>query len=250
MRLEDKVAIVTGGGSGIGAAACRLFAAEGARVAVADIDGAAAEAVAGEIGDAALAVTVDVASSADVEAMVATVVDRFGRLDVLVNNAGYGIPGGVVETEEDDWDKLMAVNLKGVYLGCRHAIPVMREQGGGVIVNTASVVSFVGIENRAAYCASKGGVASLTRAVALDHVADNIRVNAVAPGTIETAYHREMMAKSNDPAAFKRGIEERQAMNRLGTPEEIAYAILYLAADESSFTTGTILTADGGMTAR
>ncbi len=250
MRLEDKVAIVTGGGSGIGAAACRLFAAEGARVAVAEIDGAAAEAVAGEIGDAALAVTVDVASSADVEAMVATVVDRFGRLDVLVNNAGYGIPGGVVETEEDDWDKLMAVNLKGVYLGCRHAIPVMREQGGGVIVNTASVVSFVGIENRAAYCASKGGVAALTRAVALDHVADNIRVNAVAPGTIETAYHREMMAKSNDPAAFKRGIEERQAMNRLGTPEEIAYAILYLAADESSFTTGTILTADGGMTAR
>jgi meso-butanediol dehydrogenase / (S,S)-butanediol dehydrogenase / diacetyl reductase len=253
MRLGDKVCVVTGGGSGLGRATCLLFAREGARVVVADRNGAAAQATAAEVyesGREAMALEVAVASRADVRRMVEETGRRFGRLDVLVNNAGYGIAGTVVETEEEDWDALMAVNLKGVYLGCKYAIPVMRRQGGGVIVNTASTVAMVGITNRAAYCASKGGVAALTRAMALDHVGDNIRVNCVAPGTLESPYFDEILRRSEDPAAARRDLEERQAMRRLGRPEEVAYAILYLACDESSFCTGSMLTADGGMTAR
>ena len=254
MRLADRVCVVTGGGSGIGRATCLLFAREGARVVVADRNGPAAEATAADARGLgrreALALEVDVATAADVRRMIDETVRRFGRLDVLVNNAGYGIAGTVVDTEEADWDALMAVNLKGVYLGCKYAIPVMRRQGGGVIVNTASTVSTVGIPNRAAYCASKGGDAALTRAMALDHVDDNIRVNCVAPGTLESPYFDEILRRSDDPAALRRGLEERQAMRRLGRPEEIAYAILYLACDESSFCTGSMLTADGGMTAR
>ena len=167
-----------------------------------------------------------------------------------MNNAGYGITGSVVETDEADWDALIAVNLRGVYLGCKYVIPVMREQGGGVIVNTASVVAAVGIRDRAAYVASKGAVAALTRAMALDHVDDGIRVNAVAPGTIETAYFDRMFANSDDPDGLRRRLEARHPMNRLGTPMEVAYAMLYLASDESGFSTGSILTVDGGMSAQ
>jgi NAD(P)-dependent dehydrogenase (short-subunit alcohol dehydrogenase family) len=245
--------VVTGGASGIGRATCALFAREGARLVVADTDLAGAEAVAAEaraIGREALALEVDVSRSDAVRRLVDEAVRRFGRIDVLVNNAGYGFLGTVVDTAEDDWDRLMAVNLKGVYLGCKHAIPVMRRQGGGVIVNTTSVVATVGIRNRAAYCASKGGIAALTRAMALDHVADGIRINGVAPGTIDTPYFDEMLVESGDPAGMKRRLGERQAMNRLGTAEEIAPAILYLACDESSFVTGSIVTVDGGMTAQ
>ena len=181
--------------------------------------------------------------------MIEAAIDRFGRLDVLVNNAGYGIPGTVVETEEDDWNALMAVNVTGVFLACKHAIPVMAGQGGGVIVNVASVVASVGITNRAAYCASKGAVAALTRAMAIDHVGDKIRVNAIAPGTIRSPYFDEILAKSPNPSEVLAGLENRQAMKRLGEPNEIASGILYLASDDSSFCTGTILTVDGGMTA-
>lgn len=168
----------------------------------------------------------------------------------MVNNAGYGIAGTVVDTAEADWAELMAVNVNGVYYGCKYAIPMMRDQGGGVIVNTASVVASVGIRNRAAYCASKGAVAALTRAMALDHVGDNIRVNCVAPGTIDSPYFAEILHKSGRAAELRRELEARQAMNRLGKPEEIANGILYLACDESSFVTGTMLTVDGGMTAQ
>jgi len=169
---------------------------------------------------------------------------------VLINNAGYGIPGSVVETSEDDWDKLMAVNVNGVFFGCKYAIPVMKQQGGGVIVNTASIVANVGIRNRAAYCASKGAVAALTRAMALDHVNDNIRVNCVAPGTIDSPYFEDIIRKSERPQELRRELEARQAMNRLGRPEEIANAFLFLASDESSFSTGSMLIVDGGMTAQ
>ena len=164
--------------------------------------------------------------------------------------AGYGIPGSVAETSEDDWDKLMAVNVNGVFFGCKYAIPVMKQQGGGVIVNTASIVANVGIRNRAAYCASKGAVAALTRAMALDHVNDNIRVNCVAPGTIDTPYFEDIIRKSERPQELRRELEARQAMNRLGRPEEIANAFLFLASDESSFSTGSMLIVDGGMTAQ
>jgi meso-butanediol dehydrogenase/(S,S)-butanediol dehydrogenase/diacetyl reductase len=253
MRLKDKVCIVTGGGSGIGRASALLFAREGARLAVADKRLPAAEAVAAECireGAQALPVEVDVARSADVQRMVAATVAAFGRLDVLVNNAGYGIAGSVVETDEQAWDDLMAVNVRGVFLCCKHAIPAMRANGGGAIVNTASVVAAVGIRDRAAYCASKGAVAALTRAVAIDHVGDGIRCNAVAPGTVDTPYFDRILKTSADPAAVRKKLETRQLLGRLGTPEEIAAAILFLAGDESRFATGTILTIDGGMTAQ
>jgi meso-butanediol dehydrogenase/(S,S)-butanediol dehydrogenase/diacetyl reductase len=155
-----------------------------------------------------------------------------------------------VETEEDDWNALMAVNVNGVFLGCKYAIPIMAKQGGGAIVSVASVVANVGITNRAAYCASKGAVAALTRAMALDHVHQNIRINAVAPGTIHSPYFDDILARSENADEVLRGLKERQAMNRLGLPEEIAAGMLFLASDEASFCTGTILTIDGGMTAR
>jgi meso-butanediol dehydrogenase/(S,S)-butanediol dehydrogenase/diacetyl reductase len=253
MRLKDKVCIITGGGSGIGRASALLFAREGARLAVADKRLQAAEAVASECtgeGAQALPVEVDVARAIDVQRMVAATVAAFGRLDVLVNNAGYGIAGSVVETDEQAWDDLMAVNVRGVYLCCKYAIPAMKANGGGAIVNTASVVAAVGIRDRAAYCASKGAVAALTRAVAIDHVGDGIRCNAVAPGTVDTPYFDRILKTSADPAAVRRKLEERQLLGRLGKPEEIAAAILFLAGDESRFATGTILTIDGGMTAQ
>lgn len=252
MRLTDKVCVITGSGSGIGRATALLFAQEGAKVVVADMDFQAAEEVAALARDAdarTTAVRVDVSSSASVQNLVQHTVDRHDRLDVLVNNAGYGFAATVVQTEETDWDRLMAVNLKGVYLGCKHSIPVMSREGGGAIVNTASVGAAVGIKARAAYCASKGGVAALTKAMTMDHAAEGIRVNCVAPGTIDTPYHAEIEAESADPTAFREALEARQIMNRLGQPGEIAQAILYLACDESSFATGSTLTVDGGMTA-
>ena len=253
MRLADKVCVITGAGSGIGQAAAVLFASEGARVVVADINTGSAEGTVAAIRGAAgtaTAVEVDVSQAASVEQMFAMTRATYGRLDVLVNNAGYGKAATVEETEEAEWDRLMAVNLKGVYLGCKYAIPIMRGQEAGVIVNTASAVALVGVAKRAAYCASKGGVAALTRAMAVDHVGDGIRVNCVAPGTVETPYFSEIFAKSAEPAALRRDLEARHLMPRLARPEEIASAMLYLASDESSFVTGSTMVVDGGMTAR
>lgn len=253
MRLAGKIAIITGAGSGIGHETAKLFALEGATVVVADRDGKAAARVSSEItgsGGKASAATVDVTREADVKALVEETAKAHGRLDILVNNAGYGFAGTVVTTSEKDWDALMAVNVKGVFFGCKYAIPLMERQGGGVIVNTASTVASIGIADRAAYVASKGAVAALTRAMAIDHVAANIRVNCVAPGTIESPYFAEILAKADNAAELRRGLEMRQAMERLGKPVEIARAILFLASDESSFCTGSMLVADGGWTAR
>jgi meso-butanediol dehydrogenase/(S,S)-butanediol dehydrogenase/diacetyl reductase len=253
MRLKDKVCVVTGGGSGIGRATARVFGREGARVVVADRGVAAAEKVAAglqEQGWPAKAVAVDVSKSEQVKAMMDATLAAFGRVDVLVNNAGYGTFGTVIDIDEQEWDDLMATNVRGVYLCCKYVIPVMRAQGGGVIVNVASVVAAVGIRNRAAYVASKGAVAALTRAIALDHAEEGIRCNAVAPGTIDTPYYDEVVRRAPDAAAFRKGLEARQPLGRLGTPEEIADAILFLACDEGRFATGSILTIDGGMTAQ
>jgi meso-butanediol dehydrogenase/(S,S)-butanediol dehydrogenase/diacetyl reductase len=252
MRLQDKVCIVTGGGSGIGRATCLLFAREGARVVVADKNIAAARAVREECMELAaqsIAIEMDVSKAADAERMVQETLGAFGRLDVLINNAGYGIAGNVLDTAPQAWDDLMAVNVRGVFLCTRYAVQAMKANGGGAIVNTASTVASIGIPNRAAYCASKGAVAALTRAVAIDHVADGIRCNAVAPGTIDTPYFSEILARNADGAATRTRLEQRQLMGRLGTPEEIAFAILFLACDESRFATGSILTMDGGWTA-
>lgn len=250
MKLKDKVAIVTGAGSGIGHETAKLFAAEGAFVTVADKNLAAAEAVAAEIGPRARAAGVDVARSADVKAMIDGTVAAHGRLDILVNNAGYGIVGSVVDVPEDDWNALMAVNVNGVYLGCKYAIPHMARGGGGAIVNTASTTSRVGIRDRAAYVTSKGAVAAMTRAMALDHVDQKIRINAVAPGTIESPYYAKIIGTGPNAEQTRRALEQRQPMGRMGHPAEIARAILFLCSDDSSFCTGTILFADGGWTAR
>ncbi|PZU88120.1 MAG: short-chain dehydrogenase [Chelatococcus sp.] len=252
MRLDGKTAIITGGGSGIGHEAAKLFAAEGAKVMVADRDEAAATRVAGEIaaaGGSAVAHTVDVSKENEVAGMIERAVAELGRLDILVNNAGYGIAGTVVTTSEADWNALMAVNVNGVFFGCKHAIPVMAKQGGGAIVNTASAAANVGIHDRAAYVASKGAVAALTRAMAIDHVDAGIRINAVAPGTIESPYFTKILS-GPDGAELRRGLEERQAMGRLGKPVEIAQAMLWLASDDASFCTGSVVVVDGGWTAR
>lgn len=253
MRLAGKIAIITGAGSGIGEETAKLFAQEGATVIVADRAGDAASRVAEEIvasGGKAFPATVDVTREMEVKALIEGTAEKYGRLDILVNNAGYGFAGTVVNTTEEQWDALMAVNVKGVFFGCKYAIPIMEKQGGGSIVNTASTVAIVGITDRAAYVASKGAVVALTRAMALDHVKANIRVNCVAPGTIESPYFTEIFAKAENAAELRRSLEQRQAMERLGKPIEIARAILFLASDESSFCTGTTLVADGGWTAR
>lgn len=250
MRLKDKIAIVTGAAAGIGAATVRQFVAEGAKVVVADWNGDGAQSVAAAFGSDAVAVAVDVREDAAVARMVQTALDAFGRIDVLVNNAGKGLIGNVVTTGENDWDDIVSINLKSVYLCSKHVVPVMQRQGGGSIVNTASNVAQVGIRDRAAYVAAKGGVAALTRAMALDHAPDNIRVNAVAPGVIWSSYYEGMLQTVPDPDAFVAGLKARAPINRMGKPEDIASIILWLASDEAAFATGSLFTVDGGMTAQ
>ncbi len=257
MRLADKVCIVTGGGSGIGRASCLLFAREGARLVVADKRKEAADAVAAECvaaGAETIAIDVDVSRAADAERMVSRAVKAFGRLDVLVNNAGYGIAGSVVETDEQAWDDLMAVNVRGVFLCSKFAIPAMAANGGGTIVNTASVVAAVGIRNRAAYCASKGAVAALTRAIAIDHVADGIRCNAVAPGPTATEAWLAAGGLADQQAARSGRTREEvleavgagRPLGRLAQPAEIAAVIAFLCSDAAGYVTGAAWSADGG----
>jgi NAD(P)-dependent dehydrogenase (short-subunit alcohol dehydrogenase family) len=232
MSFEGKRALVTGAGSGIGAAVARRLAAAGAEVIVADLS---PEAVAEELG--AQAVVLDVRHEAEVEFAM-------GDLDVLVNCAGIGSTTNAPETTLEVWENVFAVNARGTFLCCKYAIPGMAARGGGSIVNIASVAGLVGLRNRAAYCASKGAVISLTRALAVDHVADGIRVNAVAPGTVDSPWVRRLV---EDVGESLDALRARQPMGRLGTPEEIADAVAYLAAAE--FVTGSVLVIDGGLTA-
>jgi 2-keto-3-deoxy-L-fuconate dehydrogenase len=232
MTLEGKRALVTGAGSGIGAAVARRLAAEGAEVIVADLS---PQAVAAELG--AEAVVLDVRHEAEVELAVAD-------LDVLVNCAGIGSTTNAPETTLDVWENVFAVNARGTFLCCKHAIPGMAARGGGSIVNIASVAGLIGLRNRAAYSASKGAVISLTRALAVDHVADGIRVNAVAPGTVDSPWVRRLV---EDVGESIEALRARQPMGRLGTPEEIADAVIYLSTAE--FVTGSVLVIDGGLTA-
>lgn len=247
MNLKDKVAIVTGAGAGIGAATAKLLAEEGAKVVVADFDGDSAERVASEIGDKACAVTVDVRDAASVQAMMDATISAFGGVDILVNNAGRGSLGTVETCDEAQWNDIMAVNVNGVFLCSKYAVPLMRARGGGSIVNTASNIAMaMAIKDRAAYVAAKGATASMTRAMALDFAADNIRVNSVAPGVIWSNYYLKMLNEVPDPEAFKAGLRARAPSDSWGQPEDIANAIVYLASDRSSFAVGTMLTVDGG----
>ena len=252
MRFAGKVVLVTGAGSGIGEATALRFGADGAAVAAADLSGPAAEAVAGRIresGGRALALTADVSRQADCRALVEKTVAELGGLDILVNNAGIGAVGTVLETDEATFQKVMDVNVKGTFLLSKAALPGMIAKRAGVIVNTASIAGVRGIPQRAAYTASKHAIVGLTRAMALDHVKDGVRVNCVCPGTVDTPWVGRLLAQAADPVAARAALVARQPMGRLGLAEEMASAILFLASDESSFTTGTAMLVDGGFTA-
>ena len=253
MRLAGKNALITGGGSGIGRAMALAFVAEGAQVIVADMRGDDAEETVLQVvqaGGNAAAFQADVSRSADVQAMIAACLDRFPRIDVLCNNAGIGSTQSVVDTPEDLWEAVFAVNVRGMFLCSKYAIPHMIAAGGGVIVNTASVAGLVGIKNRAAYCASKGAVVSLTRAMAVDHVQQKIRCNCICPGTVDSPWVGRLLDAAPDPAAERAALVARQPMGRLGTPEEVARAAVYLASDDADFVTGSALVIDGGLTAQ
>ncbi|GAC1445420.1 MAG: SDR family oxidoreductase [Chloroflexota bacterium] len=253
MQLEGLSTLITGAGSGIGRAMATLFAREGARVLVADIDGNTAEEtvrlVTTEGGDAR-ACAADVSRGDDVERMVLACLQAFGRIDVLCCNAGIGSTFTVVDTPEDLWEHVFAVNVRGTFLSCKHVIPYTVAAGGGAIVNTASVAGLVGLRNRAAYCASKGAIISLTKAIAVDHVSQNIRCNCICPGTVDSPWVGRLLYAAPDPTAERAALIARQPMGRLGTPEEIARAALFLAEPSAAFMTGTALVIDGGLTAQ
>jgi len=257
-QLPGKVAIVTGGAKGQGRASCLLFAQEGAKVVVADWDFENAEITANDVkaaGGEAVAVKVDVSSEEDVKKMIQTAVDTFGRLDILFNNAGIGYSekarytmAGVVDTPIEHWDAIMGINLRSVALGCKHAIPVMVEQGGGVIVNSASINALVALPGADAYTASKGGIVALTRVLADVYGPSNIRVNCICPGSTMTPMLGEGGMDPNNPR-FDRW-KANCPLRRPAAAEELAQAALFMASDASSFVTGVILPVDGGYTAR
>ncbi len=249
MRLAGKVAVITGAANGIGAATARLFAQEGAKVILADRDRATGENLAREIGASARFQLCDVARGAEIEAAISAAERHFGGLDILVNNAAIQNVKPIAETSEAEWAEIIAVNLTSVFLGIKHAIAPMKRRGGGAIVNTSSTFALVGSPGYAAYHAAKGGVSSLTRAAAIDLIRDNIRVNAICPGTTDTPGLRAgVAATADDPAAAMAGYLELQPMGRFGKAEEVAAAILFLASGESSFVVGANLVADGGYT--
>ena len=248
MRLKGKIAIVTGGGSGIGRATAERFAREGARVLVADREPEAGEGTARairDVGGEARSVEVDVSDPVRVQKMVEAALDAFGGIDILFNNAGVLAFGSVLDTDPETWHRVLAVNLTGVYLCSRAAIPHMVARGGGSIVNVSSSTGAYDAKgNTAAYVASKGGVTLLTKAMAIDHAGDNIRVNAIAPGPTDTP-----MLQDNLPESARETFARTFPMGRLGEPGELAQAVLVLASDEASFIMGAILPVDGGQTA-
>ena len=253
MKLKGKVALITGGNSGIGRATAILFAEEGARVVIAARNEArgneTVEAIA-RAGGEAIFVACDVRRAEDCRKAVRATIEAFGRLDILFNNAGVIYPGRtVVDATEEEWDHTMAVNVKGAYLMSKYAIPWMIKSGGGVIINTASVWGLVGGKGAAAYCASKGAMVLLTKAMALDHASQNIRVNCICPGSVDTPMLRQEMEELGGVEKLRPTFEAKHPLGRICTPEEVAKAVLYLASDDSSFVTGASLAIDGGRTA-
>ena len=251
MRLQDKVSIITGGASGMGRVAARMFAAEGARVVVADVTGPAAQSVVDDVkaaGGQAIAVVADVSKEADAKRMIDETIAAYGRVDVLYNNAGImpEADHSVIDTPVEAWDQVMAVNLRGVFLGCKWAIPKMLEQGSGSIINIASFVALVGCSvPQDAYTASKGAVISLTRSLAVQFAGRGVRSNAICPGPVETPLLMDWLLKDE---AAKRLRLARNPTGRFGKPEEIVHMAIYLASDESRWTNGAALVVDGGIT--
>lgn len=249
-RLEGKRAIVTGAGSGIGEAIATRLSREGARVALADVDDAAAEKVAATLDGEALIHKMDVTDSEQVAALVRRVSGEWGGLDAMVNNAGVGVAATVEDATEEDYDLMMDVCVRGTFLGMKHAIPAIRESGGGSVVNMSSIAALVGLNDRAVYCAAKGAILSMTRAVAMDHVGEGVRVNCIAPGTVDTPWISRITSTYDDPEQARATMQARQPHGRFVQPEEIAAMAAYLASDESESVIGACMVVDGGMTAR
>ncbi len=239
--------MVTGAGSGIGRATAALLAEQGSQVVAGDIDlGAAAQTVAASSGDA-VAAAVDVRDEASVRDLLDLAARSFGaQAGVLANIAGIGSTTTAADTDVTTWDDVFAVNARGVFLCCKHAIPRMAASGGGSVINMASVAGMIGLRNRAAYCASKGAVIALTRALALDHVAERVRVNCICPGTVDSPWVQQLIEGAGESRAE---LVQRQPMGRLGTPEEIAKLVLYLASEDAAFMTGSAVVIDGGLSA-
>jgi meso-butanediol dehydrogenase/(S,S)-butanediol dehydrogenase/diacetyl reductase len=246
MRFEGRVAVVTGGASGIGAASVRLLAAEGALVVIADLNEGLGRAMVAELGEArALFHRCDVAVRAEVEALIEAAVGRFGRIDILFNNAGIGAFAETPDLEPETWERVIAVDLNAVFYACRAAIPHMRRTGGGAIVNTASISGLYGDYGFTAYNAAKGAVVNYTRSLAIDHARDNIRVNALCPGLIDTPLTEAAKQLQGVFEMWTQGVP----MKRAGRPEEMAQVVAFLASDDASYVTGAMIVADGGKTA-
>ncbi|GIL14658.1 MAG: short-chain dehydrogenase [Chloroflexota bacterium] len=252
MRLKDRVAIVTGAAKGIGWGIATVLAKEGAKVVVVDWDEQDGPKTAAEIRDGggdAIFVKCDVSDEDQVKAMVQAALDQYGRIDILVNNAGIGVYKTITDATSEDWDRCLGVNLKGVFLCSKYAIPHMQKIGKGAIVNISSVHAYANVNGTSPYAASKGGVTALTRAMAMDY-SPTIRVNAIAPGWVLTPLIQSIFDSYPDPAAQQRLVEQRQVMKRIGRPEDVGYAAAFLASDEASFITGVQLFVDGGLTAQ
>lgn len=250
MKLKDRVGIVTGAAAGIGMGCAKVLAREGAKVVVVDWDDKTGERTAGEIRDArseAIFVKCDVSNEEQVKAVVQKTIDRFGRLDILVNNAGVGTYKTVLDATSEEWDRCMAINVKGMFLFSKYSIPHMQKGGKGVIINMSSVHSHATAKGVAPYAASKGAITALTRNMALDY-APTIRVNSIAPGWVWTPLIEHLFQGYPDPAGTLKTVTDRQVMKRMGTPEDIGHAAAFLASDEASFITGTELLVDGGLT--
>lgn len=241
-RFAGSVAVVTGGASGIGYEICRRFLAEGGSVVAGDLNPTG-------VPEGALGVEVDVSDPDQVDTLISRCIGEHGKIDILCNNAGVGAVTDVLGCTLEEWEKLFSVNVRGVFLGTRAALPHMLDAGSGVIVNTASVAASVGLPNRAAYCASKGAVVALTKQVAVQYAAQGIRCNCVSPGTVDSPWVGRLLDQADDPTRTREALVARQPLGRLGTPGEVADLVAYLASDQASFVTGSDWLIDGGIAA-